>query len=92
MPPNKEKDDAMLAKAKASAFNWLATALISVVIWIVTDMRSDLKTVMSVIPVMRLQIEYLQDGQLKSRLNSIPVVPSPAKHEEPITYDSLTNK
>lgn len=87
-----KKDEAMLKQVKATAFNWVFMSLIGIVLWFVRDMHADLKAVMKVIPVMQLQIDYLEDGQLRSRLKAIPVVPSPAKHEEPITLDSLTNQ
>jgi hypothetical protein len=89
MPEN--KTEAMLKNVKATAFNWVFTGLITVVIWLVTDMHEDLKAVMKVIPVMQLQIDYLQDGQLKTRFQAIPKVPA-AKHEDIITLDSLTQQ
>lgn len=86
-----DKNETMLKNVKATAFNWVFTTLIGLVLWVVTDMHGDLKEVMKVIPVMRLQIEYLEDGQLKARLKAIPPV-SPARHEDLITYDSLITK
>lgn len=84
----KNTSDTTIKSAKAQAFDWVFKALIGVVLWLVADMHSDLKGVLQVIPVMRTQIDYLQDGLLKFRFNAIP--PAPAKHEDPITLDSLT--
>lgn len=76
---------------KAVAFDWAFKSLLGIVLWLVADMHSDLKGVLQVIPVIRTQIDYLKDGQLKARFNAIPPVPS-AKHEDEITFDSLTNQ
>lgn len=90
MPPKKEDD--MLGKFKLTILNWVVPALLSIVLWLVKDMHGDLKSVMRVIPVMQKQIDYLEDGQLNLRFKVIPPAPSPAKHEDPITYDSLISK
>lgn len=78
-----------LKKVKAGAFNWVFMALMGVLIWIGKDMHSDLKTLMLTIPAMQKDIDYLQDRQLINRMR-IQQLPNPPKHEEQITYDSLT--
>jgi hypothetical protein len=89
IPMQKKDSESSVKSMKAQAFDWVFKALIGVVLWVVADMHGDLKEVLKVIPVIRLQIDYLKDDQLKDRLKAIP--PVPAKHEDHITYDSLIN-
>lgn len=79
-----------MKNVKAQAFDWVFKALIGVVLWLVADMHQDLKGVLQIIPVLRTQIDYLQDASLKIRFQAIP--PAPAKHEDVITLDSLTQQ
>jgi hypothetical protein len=78
-------------KVKATAFNWVSMTLISIVGWLVMDMHADLKSVLQVIPVMRLEIDYLKDNRLVDRLKMHQLLPK-GKHEDEINYDSLTQK
>lgn len=84
----KNTSDTTMKNVKAQAFDWVFKALIGVVLWLVADMHQDLKGVLQIIPVLRTQIDYLQDGLLKSRFQAIPPAPA-AKHEDNITLDSL---
>jgi hypothetical protein len=78
-------------KVKATAFNWVSMTLISIVGWLVMDMHADLKSVLQVIPVMQLKIDNLEDKRLVDRLRLHEMLPK-GKHEEEISYDSLTQK
>lgn len=90
--PSKDtaKNENAVEKVKASLFGWSMMAVMSIVLYFVKDINEDVKSLSRLIPVMQLQIEYLQDEQLKTKLRIIPQVP--AKHEDVITYDSLTTK
>ena len=84
------KQDA-IKNFKVFAFDWVFKGLIAVVCFLVKDMREDMKQLMQVVPALQAKVDILNDQRLIDRFR-IMRVPPPAKDEETITYDTLTQK
>jgi len=76
-------------KIKAFAFDWITKILLALLFWLVKEMHADLKSVLAIIPAMRVEIDNLKDQRLMDRFK---VFRYPMKNEENITLDSLTSK
>jgi hypothetical protein len=75
---------------KALAFDWVFKGLIAVVCFLVKDIREDVKQLMQTVPALQAKVDILNDQRLIDRFKLLQI--PPAKDEEPITYDSLTQK
>lgn len=68
---------------------WLFKALLSIVLWLVKDMREDIKNMREQMPAMKVEIENLKDQRLLDKFKSMKVYYY-MKEEPIITFDSLT--
>lgn len=75
---------------KAIAFDWVFKGLIAVVCFLVKDIREDVKQLMQTVPALQAKVDILNDQRLIDRFRTLET--PPAKGEETITYDSLTQK
>jgi len=57
-----------IVEAKASVFDWLIRAVVSVTCFLIVEMRQDVKKLLEVVPVMQEKIERLQNDN--QRLNN----------------------
>jgi len=83
------KQDA-LKNIKAYAFDWVFRGLLGVVCFQVKDISNDVKQLIQVVPALQAKVDMINDQRLIDRFKILET--PPAKVEEPITYDSLTQK
>lgn len=74
-------------KYKMAIIDWLFKALIAVIMFIVKDMRDDIKKLTLTVPGLQAKVDMLTDQQLLERFRRLPL-----KNEDEITFDSLTSK
>jgi hypothetical protein len=74
---------------KVVLFNWVSSALLGLVLWLVNEIYADVKYIMKTIPVHEIRIGNLESNRLIDRFKAIKV---PMKNEDLITYDTLTQK
>lgn len=75
---------------KAVAFDWIKNALIGLLCFFVKDMHNDVKQLIQSVPALRAEVDMLKDQRLVDKFRILQVMP--AKPEEIITYDTLTQK
>lgn len=78
-----------IGRIKAQAFNWVLNGLVGLLCFLVKDMREDVKQLMQVVPGLQAKVDMITDQRLIDRFK-IMRAPPPAKDEETITYDTLT--
>ena len=86
-----KQNEESVKSLKAALFPVICSGMLGLVLFYISDVRTDVKWLMQNVPVMKMQIDFMQDRQLKERFESIPPVRN-FKHEEAITLDSLTKK
>lgn len=72
---------------KAVLFDWISKILLAVVMFIVKDIREDVKQLMQTVPALQAKVDLMTDQRLIDKFRTYQV--APAKPEEEITYDSL---
>jgi hypothetical protein len=75
---------------KAIAFDWISKGLIGLLCFFVKDMHNDVKQLIQSVPALRAEVDMLKDQRLVDKFRILQVMP--AKGEDNITYDSLTQK
>ena len=75
---------------KAVAFDWISKGLIGLLCFLVKDMHYDIKQLIQSVPALRAEVDMLKDQRLVDKFRILQVMP--AKGEDNITYDSLTQK
>ena len=75
------------ANIKAVLFDWISKILLAVVMFIVKDIRDDVKQLMQTVPALQAKVDIMTDQRLIEKLRMFQ--PPPAKAEDEITYDSL---
>ena len=78
------------ANIKAILFDWLSKILLAVVMFIVKDIRDDVKQLMQTVPALQAKVDIMTDQRLLDRFRAYQT--APAKPEEEITYDTLKRK
>lgn len=76
---------------KAVLFDWISKILLAVVMFIVKDIRDDVKQLMQTVPALQAKVDIITDQRLIERLRMYQP-PGAAKQEEEITYDSLKRR
>jgi hypothetical protein len=76
---------------KAVLFDWISKILLAVVMFIVKDIRDDVKQLMQTVPALQAKVDILTDQRLIERFRMFQP-PPPAKQEDFITYDSLKRR
>lgn len=78
--------------SKSTLFDGVWKALMALSCWLIINMHNDVKNLMvEVLPKIRQDINGLEMRLSIQQFKAIPPV-YPAKHEDPITLDSLTQK
>jgi hypothetical protein len=75
---------------KAVLFDWVSKILLAVVMFIVKDIRDDVKQLMQTVPAVQAKVDMVIDQRLIEKFRMFQ--PLPAKQEEEITYDSLNRR
>jgi hypothetical protein len=75
---------------KAVLFDWVSKILLAVVMFIVKDIRDDVKQLMQTVPAVQAKVDMVIDQRLIEKFRMFQ--PPPAKQEEEITYDSLNRR
>lgn len=78
------------ANIKAVLFDWISKILLAVVMFIVKDIRDDVKKLMQTVPAVQAKVDMITDQRLIDRFRMFQ--PPPAKSEDEITYDSLNRR
>ena len=79
-----------LAKVKSQALTWVLNALVSILCFLVKDMREDIKKLMEVVPALQAKVDMMNDQRLIDKFRVLQM--TPGKQEDDITYDSLKRK
>ena len=77
-------------KIKSQLFNVVLTTLVSIILFVIKDMHGDIKALMSQMPGIQKDIEWLKDRRLRDKFDQYDA--PMFRHEEQITYDSLRRK
>lgn len=75
---------------KAVLFDWISKILLAVVMFIVKDIRDDVKQLMQTVPAVQAKVDMITDQRLIEKFRAFQ--PPPMKMEEEITYDSLRKR
>jgi len=75
---------------KAKAFDYIFKGLVGLICLQVKEIREDVKQLIQTVPALQAKVDMLTDQRLIDRFKILQT--PPAKDEDIITYDSLTQK